>query len=92
VSNKKRRIGKVRISNLFRSDAANMGHGVNLFIGAVVLSIDEDWISGWATYTMWHPQFEPLGQNEITPEYAAEFAPGEVAPTWKRVEHAGCKP
>jgi len=90
MSNGKRRIGKVRISNRFRSDAANTGHGVNLFIGAVVLAIDEDWTSGSAIYTMWHSQFEPIGQGEIAPEYVAEFAPGEIAPTWKRAGYVGC--
>ena len=89
---KNKRLGMVRISEKFRRDAANTGHGANLFIGAVVLAIDEDWMSGLATYKMWHPQFDPIDEGQVLPEYEAEFAPGEIAPTWKRVDHAGRKP
>ena len=79
----------VRVSEKFRREAAYAGHGANLFIDAVVLDIDVDWVSGWATYKMWHPQFDPTKEGQLLPEYEAVFQAGEIAPTWKRAGYIG---
>jgi len=79
---KERRLGKFVVEDRLLREAADSGHGANMFSDMVPLDIQRDWISGRTTYLAWHPDFEEVPDGYITPEYEAIFESGEVKPRW----------
>lgn len=83
---KERRIGKVTVHRRLLLSAIDGGGGANLFHGSVPLDIQSDWTSDRTTFVLWHPDFDPIKEGEVAPEYIATFTPDSVYPTWNRVQ------
>jgi hypothetical protein len=79
---KERRLGLITIHNRLLRDAIDSGDGANLFIGAVPLDVQRDFISDTTTFLLWHPRFRVLPLGEITPRYEAVFDKDSVIPRW----------
>lgn len=83
---KERRIGRFTVAEKLLRDAIDTGHGANLFHKAVPLDVNRDWMSGRTTFLCWHPEFRPINEGEIAPEYVAEWDAKSVYPVWRELK------
>ena len=82
---KDRRIGKLLIKRKLLDKAIDSGDGANLFHMSVPLDVKHDFISGNVEMILWHPQFRPIAENEMVPEYEALFMNGRIFPIFTEI-------
>lgn len=82
---KTRNIGKFKVSSNFFNEL-ELGQGVNLFFGMVVLKAAFNVFENNIEYIAIHEDFEESPEGMIIPEYKAAFVDGCAYPIWEKVK------
>lgn len=82
---KTRKIGRFFLSENFFKDLVP-GAGVSLFAGMVVLTAQQNPITGGTEYVAVHADFEELPEGNIVTEYHPIFSTTSAVPRWVKSE------
>jgi hypothetical protein len=77
-----RNIGKFKVSCTFIEEAER-GDGANLFKDMIVIDIRRDFTTNNLEYLAYHPDFKPIAEGSLIPEYTALFSFDSTYPKWK---------
>lgn len=61
------------------------GEGVNVFHNMIVLRAEQAWDGDYIRYMAIHPDFLPVTEGCVTPEYVGTIPDGEIYPKWAQV-------
>lgn len=77
--------GRFTVAHRFY-DRLGPDEGVNLFHRMVVLDVKHSFMSHTAEYMAIHPDFRPVSEGEVIPEYVGQFTSDSPYPIWVEVE------
>lgn len=78
---KTRKLGQFTVANQFLREAE--AGEANLFHNMIVLRAEPEWFTDRTRYLGIHPDFAPLEEGLLAPDYTAHFGPGDIYPKWR---------